>query len=198
MEIIGIIILMMIISSIMNLFTNSKKTNERSKPGTGPRPQETQQSERTETSTRESQESPFGDLGKQLEEMFGGGSEEQQERPTSRQPRADSTLSQPEQQETSSPDSTVVSKEMQEFEKRREEARNRKKQAEQELQAKTKELQAKQKRIATRVDEGELVSFKNISRKDIVQGMVWSEILTEPRGTKPHRTNPRTPKRYMS
>ncbi|EZH67822.1 hypothetical protein DH09_07820 [Bacillaceae bacterium JMAK1] len=185
MDFIWIMLIMFIVSSLINMFSQKKQKQEqeRQKPGTSGQPQSTnsqpsQGNQREQQPTNE-QESPFGDLGRQLEEMFGGGQEQRTDHPTERQPQANTDM----YSEAKQNDEVVVSDEMKEYERKREEARKRRLEAEQQLKDKVANLESK--RRAT--DAAAAVSFKNITSKDVVQGMIWSEILTEPRGTKPHR-----------
>ncbi|GAJ99101.1 hypothetical protein [Geomicrobium sp. JCM 19055] len=185
MDFIWIVLIMFIVSSLINMFTQKqqKQQQERQKPGTGGQPQDvnrqpSQGNQREQQPTQE-QDNPFGDLGKQLEEMFGGGQQQRTDHPTERQPEANTEM----YSEARQNDEVVVSDEMKEYERKREEARKRRLEAEQQLKDKVVNLESK-RRVA---DASQAVSFKNITSKDVVQGMIWSEILTEPRGTKPHR-----------
>ncbi|QQK75821.1 hypothetical protein HUG15_09745 [Salicibibacter cibarius] len=174
MDLLFVFILIFIATTIFNAISNAKKKNEseqRSRPGTGP---PRQPSSDASGNDHQGEGSTFGDLRRQFEEMM----RDDDDHPTERAPQADRHV----HREGST---TETSSAHEEYEQQRERLRRERENAKRRLENTDAPMVAPGKKRR----QSEAFSFNNLSGKDVVKGVVWSEVLSEPRARKPHRTN---------
>ncbi|QQK79683.1 hypothetical protein HUG20_07165 [Salicibibacter cibi] len=174
MDLLFIFILIFIATTIFNSISNAKKKNEgeqRSRPGTGP---SRQPSSDASGNDRQGEGSTFGDLRRQFEDMM-----RDAEHPTERAPQAERQVYREDNSTTETSSAHAA------YEQQRERLRRERENAKQRLENTDAPAVAPGKKKR----QSEAFPFNNLSGKDVVKGVVWSEVLSEPRARKPHRTN---------
>ncbi|MBB6448830.1 flagellar biosynthesis GTPase FlhF [Geomicrobium halophilum] len=176
MDFVFLMILIFIASAIFNAINNSqqKKGSEdekRSRPGTGSPVSPSSNEE------KEGQDRPWGDLRKQFDDMA--------EHPTKRMPRAEAEIHREEQNSNDNEMSNAHS----EYEQQKERMQRKKREAERRLQQNTDVSTPSSENQNRHRQELQTTSFQDLSSNDVVKGVIWSEVLGEPRSRKPHKTN---------
>ncbi|AXF54688.1 hypothetical protein [Salicibibacter kimchii] len=172
MDLLFIFILIFIAMSIFNSISNAQQKKEGgrgSRPGTGPA---RHPSSDAPGNDRQGEGSTFGDLKRQFEDMMND------EHPTERAPQADRDVYQEENTREASSAHAEYEQQWERLRRERENAKRRLENTDVPVAAPGSEKQ-----------QHEGLPFNNFSENDVVKGVIWSEVLSEPRARKPHRTN---------
>lgn len=146
-----------------------REQRERSRPGTGPptnRPS-------SEQGSNDREGGLFGELRKQFEDVMN----DNEEHPTQRAPRAESEVYRDEKTETSDG--------RREYERERERLRRESREAKRRLENTETPPMTVDKKNRPR----QSVPFGDLSGNNVVKGVIWSEVLGEPKSKRPHKTN---------
>ncbi|QDI89773.1 hypothetical protein EPH95_00120 [Salicibibacter halophilus] len=173
MDLLFIFILIFIAMTIFNAISNAQQKKEgggRSRPGTDPA---RQPSSDTSGNDRQGGGGAFGDLRRQFEDMMN-----EDDRPTEQTPRAERQVYREE-------NTTETSSAHAEYEQQRERLRRERENAKRRLENADAPVAAPSRQSR----KNEALPFSALSGNDVVKGVIWSEVLGEPRARKPHRTN---------